>query len=333
MTSISRRLFIKTSEACVQSVNTLKNLFGMLLILRRLHSRKISLVAMLALVICLTLVSVRSFGQTIMTSAPQLLTDPFLQLPTETSVQVVWFTEFAGVNHTVTYGENLKLTAKANTTKLSRTREDQQSRVGNQTKDGEVYQKPVQRNIWRHEAEVGGLTPGVRLNYRVTSVREDSETINSDVFTLAASPKPDTPLKILLTSDHQLKPMTAANLQKVVETVGRVDGVWFAGDLVNISDRASEWFDDNSGGALFPGLQGRATYEMTDNDIKTTYTGGQIIQHAPMFTCIGNHEVMGRFARMGSLNDEFDDTIPRVATQKIYQDKSLIDNSDRKSVV
>ncbi|QLE48129.1 metallophosphoesterase [Nostoc sp. C057] len=295
--------------------------------IRRLHSRKISLVAMLALVICLTLVSVRSFGQTIMTSAPQLLTDPFLQLPTETSVQVVWFTEFAGVNHTVTYGENLKQTAKANTTKLSRTREDQQSRVGNQTKDGEVYQKPVQRDIWRHEAEVGGLTPGVRLNYRVTSVREDGESINSDVFTLAATPKPDTPLKILLTSDHQLKPMTAANLQKVVETVGRVDGVWFAGDLVNVSDRASEWFDDNSGGALFPGLQGRATYEMTHNDIKTTYTGGQIIQHAPMFTCIGNHEVMGRFARMGSLNDEFDDTIPRVVAQKIYRDKSLIDNS------
>ncbi len=93
------------------------------------------------------------------------------------------------------------------------------------------------------------------------------------------------------------------------------------------SDRASEWFDDNSGGALFPGLQSRATYEMTHDGVKTTYTGGQIIQHAPMFTCIGNHQVMGRFARMGSLNDEFDDTIPRVVTQKIYQDKSLIDNS------
>ncbi|MBD2727511.1 metallophosphoesterase [Nostoc sp. FACHB-892] len=281
---------------------------------------------MLALVICFTLLSVRSFGQTIMTSAPQLLTDPFLQLPTETSVRVVWFTEFAGVNHTVTYGENLKLTAKANTIKLSRTREDQHSRVANQTQDGQVYQKTVQRDIWRHEAEVTGLTH-LRVNYRVTSVREDGETVNSDVFTLAATPKPDTPLKILLTSDHQLKPMTAANLQKVVETVGRVDGVWFAGDLVNVSDRASEWFDDNKGGALFPGLQGRAKYEMTYNDVKTTYTGGKIIQHAPMFTCIGNHEVMGRFGRMGSLNDEFDDTIPRAVAQRIYQDKSLIDNS------
>lgn len=295
--------------------------------LRRLRSRKISSVAMLVLVICFTLVSVRSFGQTIMTSAPQLLTDPFLQLPTATSVRVVWFTEFAGVNHTVTYGENLKQTARASTTKLSCTREDQQSRVANQTKDGQVYQKPLQRDIWRHEAEVTGLTPGMRVKYHITSVQEDGKSVDSDVFTLAATPKPDTPLKILLTSDHQLKPMTAANLQKVVETVGRVDGVWFAGDLVNVSDRASEWFDDNGGGALFPGLQGRAKYEITHNDVKTTYTGGQIIQHTPMFTCIGNHEVMGRFARTGSLNDEFDDTIPRVVAQKIYPDKSLIDNS------
>jgi len=295
--------------------------------LRRLSSRKISLVAMLMLVICFTLLSVRSFGQTIMTSAPQLLTDPFLQLPTETSVRVVWFTEFTGVNHTVTYGENLKQTAKANITKLSRTREDQHSKVANKTKDGQVYQKPVQRDIWRHEAEVTGLTPGLRVNYRVTSVREDGESVSSDVFSLAATPKPDTPLKILLTSDHQLKPMTSANLQKVVETVGRVDGVWFAGDLVNVSDRASEWFDDHSGGALFPGLQGRAKYDMTHDGIKTTYTGGQIIQYAPMFTCIGNHEVMGRFARTESLNGEFDDTIPRVVAQKIYSDKSLIDNS------
>ncbi|WP_223280171.1 purple acid phosphatase family protein [Nostoc sp. PA-18-2419] len=262
-----------------------------------------------------------------MISAPNLLTDPFLQLPTENSVRVVWFTEFAGTQHIVSYGENLKQTAKANTIKLSRTREDQKSRVANQTQDSQVYQKPVQRDIWRHEAEVTGLTPGVRINYRVASMREDGETASSDVFSLAATPKPGTPLKILLTSDHQLKPMTSANLQKVVETVGRVDGVWFAGDLVNVSDRASEWFDDNSGGALFPGLQGRAKYQMSHDGVKTIYTGGQIIQHAPIFTCIGNHEVMGRYARTGSLDDEFDDTIPHVVAEKFYPEKSLRDNS------
>ncbi|MDF5708450.1 MAG: metallophosphoesterase family protein [Nostoc sp. S4] len=262
-----------------------------------------------------------------MISAPHLLTDPFLQLPTDNSVRVVWFTEFAGSQHTVSYGENLKQTAKADTIKLSRTREDQKSRVANQTQDGQVYQKPVGRDIWRHEAEITGLTPGVRVNYRVTSVRKDGEAVSSDVFSLAATPKPGTPLKILLTSDHQLKPMTSANLQKVVETVGQVDGVWFAGDLVNVSDRASEWFDDNGGGALFPGLQGRAKYEMNHNGVKTIYTGGQIIQHAPIFTCIGNHEVMGRYARTESLDDEFNDTIPHAVAQKLYPNKSLRDNS------
>ncbi|MGI8499920.1 MAG: metallophosphoesterase [Hassallia sp.] len=252
-----------------------------------------------------------------MTSAPQLLTDPFLQLPTETSIRVVWFTEFVG-QHTVTYGENLAQTVVATTTKLSRTREDQNSQVANQTQ----YQKPIIRDIWRHEAEVTGLTCGVRIFYRVMSVREDGESVSSDVFTLAPLPKPGTPLKILLTSDHQIKPMVAANLQSCVETVGRVDAVWFAGDLVNVSDRASEWFDDNRGGAFFPCLQGRANYKI-DN---TYYTGGQIIQHAPMFTCIGNHEIMGR-ATTESLDDEFDDTIPRTVAQKLYGEKSLKDNS------
>uniref|UniRef100_UPI0030D78C98 fibronectin type III domain-containing protein n=2 Tax=Fortiea sp. LEGE XX443 TaxID=1828611 RepID=UPI0030D78C98 len=282
---------------------------------------------MLLFVLCFTLVSVHSFGQTIMTAAPQLLTDPFLQLPTATSVRVVWFTEFVGTKHIVAYGEDLQQTAKATTTKLSRTREDQKSRVGNQTQDGQVYQQPVKRDIWRHEAEVTGLTPGVRVNYRVTSMREDGESVISDIFTLAAKPEPGTPLKILLTSDHQLKPMTAANLQKVVETVGRVDAVWFAGDLINVSDRASEWFDDNRGNALFPGLQGHAKYEMQHDGVQVTYTGGQIIQHAPMYTAIGNHEVMGRLARKDNLNDEFDDTFPRAVAQKLYSGKSLIDNS------
>ncbi|QXE22655.1 metallophosphoesterase [Richelia sinica FACHB-800] len=252
-----------------------------------------------------------SLGSMIMTSVPQLLTDPFLQLPTKTSVNVVWFTEFCGKKHFVTYGQHLQQTAIATTSKLTRTREDQDSRVGQQTSPGQIYQQPVTRDIWRHEATITGLVPGERVPYSVTSVREDEATASSEVFTLAPTPKPGTPLKILLTSDHQLKPMTAANLQKVVETVGRVDGVYFAGDLVNIPDRASEWFDDNRGNAFFPSLQGRAHYQMSQNGRTVTYTGGKIIQHAPMFTCIGNHEVMGRWGRVASLDGEFNDTFPR----------------------
>ena len=37
-------------------------------------------------------------------TVPHLLTDPFLQLPTDSSVRVAWFTEFAGTRHLVAYG-------------------------------------------------------------------------------------------------------------------------------------------------------------------------------------------------------------------------------------
>ncbi|MCU0517240.1 MAG: metallophosphoesterase family protein [Oscillatoria sp. Prado101] len=253
-----------------------------------------------------------------MTSDSQLLTDPFLQLPTPTSVRVVWFTEFAGTGHTVQYGKHLNQEATATTSKLSRIREDQKSRVGSQTEDNLVYQKPTLRHIWRHEAEIGGLTPGERVPYRVTSVREDGESFSSATFTLAPAPLPGTPLKILLTSDHQLMPMVAANLQKVGETVGKIDAVFFAGDLANIPDRASEWFDDSRGNAFFPCLQGLANYEMEKNGIKTVYTGSQIIQHAPLFPAAGNHEVMGRFSTESNLNYQIFDSFPRAAAEELY---------------
>lgn len=276
---------------------------------------------------CSNLVEVRSSEQPIMNSAPQLLSDPFLQLPTEMTVNVVWFTEFAGTEHKVFYGKNLEQSAIAATTKLSRTREDQDSKV----KIEPPYQQPTPQNIWRHEATVRDLTFGDRIPYRVTSTTEDQKTVSSREFTLAPKPPAGTPLKILLTSDHQLKPMTAANLQKVVETVGRVDAVFFAGDMVNVPDRASEWFDDSRGCAFFPCLQGRGSYDLTKNGNKTTYTGGEIIQRAPLFSTIGNHEVMGRYAHSDSLDGEFDDAVPRAnaksklnnASERTIKDKSF----------
>jgi hypothetical protein len=252
---------------------------------------------------------------------PELLTDPFLQLPTETTVRVVWFTEFPGSRHWVTYGRGLTRTATATTTKLSRTREDAKSRVGEQTDDGQVYQAPTMREIWRHEAEVTGLRRGDRVPYQVTSIREDGQTASSDQFTLASKPSPGTPLKILLTSDHQLMPMTAANLEKVGETIGQVDALFLAGDLINIPDRASEWFDDNRGGAFFPCLQGRASYELEIEGTTTTYEGAPLIQYAPLFTATGNHEVMGRFSTESGLNEQFNDPTPRAAAAAIYQNR------------
>ncbi|MGL6342491.1 MAG: metallophosphoesterase family protein [Waterburya sp.] len=251
-----------------------------------------------------------------------LLSDPFLQVPTENSVNIVWFTEFKGddasrlnlrdYRHLVKYGQELTQQVTAKTTKLSRVREDQESQIDN---------PPTQstpRDIWRHEATVTGLTPNQRLPYQVVSTHGE-ETISSKVFTLSCQPTTDSALKILLTSDHQLMPMTTANLTKVVDTVDQIDAVFFPGDLVNIPDRASEWFDDNRGGAFFPSLQGRANYELEHDGIKTIYQGGEIIQHAPLFTALGNHEVMGRFASASTLKEEFENSQPRQVATEFYQ--------------
>ena len=269
--------------------------------------------------------------QPIMTSSQQLLSDPFLQLPTKNSVRVVWFTDFMGSRHTVTYGMGLNHIAQANTTKLSRMREDKASYWQNVNREGDA--KIITRDIWRHEALISGLNPGKRIPYQVTSIKEDGEQITSKTFTLAPKPQPGQPLKILLTSDHQLKHMTAANLQKVVETIGQVDGVFFAGDLINVPDRASEWFDDSRGGAFFPCLQGNAQYKLENNGVVNTYTGGEIIQNAPLYPTIGNHEVMGRFSQAKSLNQQFEDAVPKEVAKKAYDSNQSLINPGEDPIV
>jgi 3',5'-cyclic AMP phosphodiesterase CpdA len=250
----------------------------------------------------------------------KLLTEPFLQLPTETSIKVVWFTEFVGTHHQVRYGEKLDKIAIAETRKLTRVREDVKSRTLN------TYESLTDREIWRHEAEITGLNPGERIPYQVTSFQENI-AIRSDIYTLTPKPQKATNLKIMLTSDHQLMPMTAANLQKVSETIGQIDAIFLAGDLVNIPDRASEWFDDSRGGAFFPCLQGRANYNLIKNGIQTIYKGSEIIQNAPLFPAIGNHEIMGRFSNSRGLNEQFEDAIPEFIAKKLSNDTAEINEN------
>ena len=255
-----------------------------------------------------------SESQPIVSTLMSLLSDPFLQLPTENTVNVVWFTEFEGDKHWVEYGLQLEQQATAITTKLSRMREDEDSQIDSPPT------KTIDRNIWRHEATVTGLTRDRTIPYRVKSMTE-GQTITSNNFTLTSNPSPNKPLKILLTSDHQLMPMTAANLTKVVETINKIDAVFLAGDLVNIPDRASEWFDDLRGGSFFPNLQGKGNYELEKNGIKTVYKGGEIIQHAPLFAAIGNHEVMGQISQP-TLKEEFNHPLPKDVATKLYQQRA-----------
>jgi Icc-related predicted phosphoesterase len=252
-------------------------------------------------------------------SKRQLLSDPFLQRPTDNCVEVVWFTEFPGTQHWVNYGEQLEQKVIANTTQLSRVREDQKSWVGEQTGDGTLYPQPTVRQIWRHIAHIPNLTPGVRVRYQVVSLTAEDKRVESKMFSLSPKPEAGTPLKILLTSDHQLKPMVAANLQKVAETFKQIDGIFFAGDLVNVPDRASEWFDDNRGNSFFPCLQGRANYQLEYDSQKTVYHGAELIQNIPLFPVIGNHEVMGVFSTEKNLSEQFSQPYPRKAAEILYQ--------------
>ncbi|MDP2534573.1 metallophosphoesterase [Alteromonas stellipolaris] len=251
-----------------------------------------------------------------------LLTDPFLQLPTDNSVNVVWFTNFEGSSHQLTFGDTT--TSDITTTKLNRMMEDASSSLGENNYDALTY-----RDVYRHEATATGLVQGERVNYYVTSIDDDGFEFISDSFTLAPAPEEGQAMKILLTSDHQSKKNVVANYQKVVETVGVPDAVLFAGDFVNVPDRASEWFDQvkENSPAFFPALQGHYQSYLPG----FPYNGGEILQHAPLFGTIGNHEVMGRYLpeKEGySLNGSFNDPQPAWYAEVAYEEVAETVNPD-----
>ncbi|MEM7738857.1 MAG: fibronectin type III domain-containing protein [Deinococcota bacterium] len=215
-----------------------------------------------------------------------ILSDPMLQLPEQGSVRVVWYSEAAGSGHEVIYGEDLNRKVSADSVRMSRMFEDEGSQLESELSSLQ------DRDVWRHEAVVTGLTADTRVPYVVRSMF-DGELYQSDEFSLQPLPTTQSDLKILLTSDQQNRAMSPANFQKVIETVGMVDGVFFAGDLVDNPHRASEWFDRNNEvrPAFFPALQG----EFQDLFPEHSYTGGEILQNAWFFGTIGNHETPGRW--------------------------------------
>jgi len=262
---------------------------------------------------------------------PRLLTEPFLQNPGPDSIHVIWLTNFPGQAHEVLYGEGLAGRQVAATVKMERMLEDRNSRML-----GESFDEVVSRPVYRHEAVVEGLATDVRTPYQVRSVTDDGEVLTSDAYTLQPTPSPGTPLRILLTSDQQNRLMSPANFQKVEETVGPVDAVFFSGDLVDHPRRASEWFDrfdpawlNNPGNEgqpaypatrppFFPALQG--TFQALFPEFP--YQGGRILQNAALFASIGNHEVSGRYrpnaeiqlgnsVRTVDINSMYNDPQPR----------------------
>ncbi|WP_348727497.1 hypothetical protein [uncultured Mycolicibacterium sp.] len=289
-----------------------------------------------ALVVTLVVVLPSAAGvATVRAAEPMaLLTDPFLQAPGPGSVEVAWFTESVGQSHHVLVGDQVAtlseddvrraVSAKgapgvrvfgAQTSVLSRVAEDADSMLPAGT--GPVA-GIAGRRVFRHHAVVTGLG-SVRTPYRVVSIGEDSAAA-SETFTLRGALSAGEPAVILLTSDLQLMKNTPANLELAARTVGAelgvIDAVFAVGDLINVPDRASEWFDDGRGAAFFPVMQGRAAREAADGNI---YRGGQIMQHAPLYPAIGNHEVQGRRAGHTSLNDSFNNAVPRTVAEAQYE--------------
>eukprot|EP01004_Peranema_trichophorum_P010653 NODE_946_length_2227_cov_51.256654_g808_i0.p1 GENE.NODE_946_length_2227_cov_51.256654_g808_i0~~NODE_946_length_2227_cov_51.256654_g808_i0.p1 ORF type:complete len:687 (-),score=99.54 NODE_946_length_2227_cov_51.256654_g808_i0:125-2185(-) len=229
-------------------------------------------------------------------STPKMVTEPFLQLPTLTSINVVWFTNFQGQDHYVSYGKDLGSRANATSKFLPKL------------------------GLWRHEVTVSDLKSGEKYPYVVTNIN-NGELIHSSKYTLSPSPSSGKAMKILLTSDHQGNNNVAIGLQKAVETEGPFDAVFYAGDTVMIPDDYSGWFgtDRSRGAKFFPCLQGRAEVQ-NPWDAKTTYRGGEILQNAPIFTSIGNHDVMGRTNLTNTtLSSQFSHTAPRWYAEALYK--------------
>ena len=256
----------------------------------------------------------------IVSSAEELLTDPVLQNPGDDSVIIEWFTDFEGENHKILLYENGSAgmptrVIKAKTTLMSRVRGGDSEATCNDPK--------IDAGIYKHMAEVAGLPVNRGRKQDKVLYKVVSDGKSSGIFSLQAKAVPGTPMKILLTSDLQLKNMCAANLQKVYETVGPVDAVLANGDIVDVADRAYDWFyADNS---FYKVMQGKANDEIAGR----IYKGAPILQNAPIYTAIGNHDVMGVYSKTEDLSVQFNDPMTReYAEKKLVSSYNNVDMSD-----
>ena len=242
----------------------------------------------------------------------QILSEPMLQNPGLADVRVVWFSELSTGRHTVRIGPTFDTEYVATTTRMSKMMEDSSSQVFQKITSN--LTTPQMRAVFRHEARITGLVAGKRVPYVAIS-EVGGQLARSGQYTLQPLPAPGQGVRILLSSDQQNNAMAAANYQKVMEVVGGpLDAVLFPGDFVNSGNRASEWFDRVGGGgnANFPGnpsyfqsLQGT----MQRWNPGSPYKGGEILQHAPLYGCPGNHEYSGRW-RMNPLTNNAKNPTP-----------------------
>lgn len=242
----------------------------------------------------------------------KMYTDPILMNPTETSIDVVWFTlEPCEKNEVVL--PNMKRNIDADTVKLSRMRGGDTEK----TRDD----ASISRDIYRHMATVDGLPINNGENAKEAYfVRSDDKISNT--YSLNSLNMADSDLKILITSDHQNKEMCAANIEKAFETVPDIGAVFIDGDLVDVPDSAYMWFDSDN--AFFRVLQGNAEHSING----VTYKGAPLLQNVPVFTALGNHEYMGVYSEKKSLSEQFNNPKPRNYANKLLDNKADISDEE-----
>lgn len=266
------------------------------------------------------------------------LSEPYLLDPQADRVTVVWHTAGSDGRHAVLTGPAVadlspaealaavgadhgqttdmdsdpgQLTVTiADSTRLSQMREDADSQL-----PGRRFDAVTPRSVYRHLAVVRGLPLG-RTAYRVVSV-DTVGTFVSATYTLAPAVPSGEPVRLLLTSDHQLAPMVGANLTAVARTVGtELDGALLAGDMVNVPDRASDWFDHAGGSAFFAVMTGRAAAPCGGR----RWPGAPLLQNTPLYPAPGNHDVMGERPDLPTLHEQFRQPLPKRWNTTTYRE-------------
>lgn len=244
-------------------------------------------------------------------SAGQLLTDPFLQMPEKNSVNVVWFTENECTSNQVELFEGGTNVAATRTI-------DATTSVPERIRD----ESGAKHTVYRHEAVVDNLPaftgkPKEKIPYRVVS-----DGTASGVYALQAQAQPGAPLRILLTSDIQKKNMVAANMQMLYKKFGAVDAVFANGDIVDRGDAYEDWFSHEC--SYFRVMQGKTSH-VVSKKTNIAYTGAPLLQQAPSYAAIGNHETMGVYkgdASGNTLNSEFNNPKTRAYAEALYEQKA-----------
>ena len=243
--------------------------------------------------------------------------EPILQNPTSNGVTVQWFTQNSGEDNYLCLYASLEDSEQDNYIKKYPATTTKLSRIRGGKNDKEKNNPAIECDIYKHVAIVEGLPEyhGLIEERRYYKVVTDEE--QSKVYSLAARATEGTPMRILLTSDHQVKDMVAANIQKVYETVGSVDAIFMNGDLVDVTDRAYDWFYKDN--AFFKCLTGTAFDEVNG----AYYYGAPLLQQAPIYTSIGNHDVMGVYDDKKTLDVQFNEPRPREQAERKYETADL----------